>query len=494
MDLIDLSEVHSLEDLSAHQREVAARLTEINMEHAGQPLPEGLRDEFAGLKDQHDEIDKRVRELEARNRVIAQLGGSEGNREREEIFDTRDSRGSMKERDIYDLSSVRFDVNNPAATRQTLRDRAMRAIETSSFPQALDQDTMRAQVANLVDNRDSADSEIAKRILQTGSPAYRRGFMKYLAGQERSWTTEERTAMAVGAGGTGGYAVVYTLDPTFIKTSNLAVNPFREIARQVTIAGTNEWRGVTSNAVVASRAAEAAEVGDNSPTLTQPDIVVQRVQCFIPVSIELTQDLPSLQSEVAGLIQDAKDVEEATSFTTGTGVAPQAQGLLVGATTTVAAGGTAAFAIADVYATENALGPRFRPNAKWVGNRFIYQKVRQFDTAGGSNMWIGYPNPLQGGMANNPPRSGRLQLDLIGYPSYEDSAMAAALTTASLILVLGDFSYYVIVDRIGLDIEVIPHLFGPTNRFPTGQRGIYAYWRNNAQVMSPNAFAVLKTS
>lgn len=494
MDLIDLSEVHSLEDLSAHQREVAARLTEINMEHAGQPLPEGLRDEFAGLKDQHDEIDKRVRELEARNRVIAQLGGTEGNREREEIFETRDSRGSLKERDIYDLSSVRFDLSNPAATRQTLRDRAMRAIETSSFPHVRDQDGMRGHVANLVDNRDSADSEIARRILATGSPAYKRGLMKYLAGQERGWTTEERTAMAVGAGATGGYAIVYTLDPTFIPTSNLAVNPFREIGRQVTIAGTNEWRGVTSGAVTAAYAAEATEALDNSPTLTQPDVVVQRAQCFVPVSIELTQDLSGLQAELAGLIQDAKDTLEATEFTTGSGVAPHPQGLLTGATTTVAAGGTATFAVADVYACENALGPRFRPNASWVANRAIYNKVRQFDTSGGSSMWVGYPNPLQGGLANNPPRSGALGLRLIDYPSYEDSAMVTALTTNNLILVLGDFRYFVIVDRIGLDIEVIPHLFGPTRQFPTGQRGIFAYWRNSALVLSAAAFAVLKTS
>jgi predicted phage gp36 major capsid-like protein len=44
-----------------------------------------------------------------------------------------------------------------------------------------------------------------------------------------------------------------------------------------------------------------------------------------------------------------------------------------------------------------------------------------------------------------------------------------------------------------MDIEVIPHLFGATNRFPTGQRGFYAFWRNNANVLSANAFRVLVT-
>jgi hypothetical protein len=33
---------------------------------------------------------------------------------------------------------------------------------------------------------------------------------------------------------------------------------------------------------------------------------------------------------------------------------------------------------------------------------------------------------------------------------------------------LGDWSGFTIVDRLGAQIELIPHLFGATNRFPTG--------------------------
>ena len=43
----------------------------------------------------------------------------------------------------------------------------------------------------------------------------------------------------------------------------------------------------------------------------------------------------------------------------------------------------------------------------------------------------------------------------------------------------------------------IPHLFGGSNRFPTGQRGLYLWWRNSSQVLSPalqanSAFVSLK--
>jgi hypothetical protein len=63
------------------------------------------------------------------------------------------------------------------------------------------------------------------------------------------------------------------------------------------------------------------------------------------------------------------------------------KGIITAATTTVTAGGVAAFAIADLYKVFEALPPRFRPRAQWVANLFTYDKVRQFDTAGGSGVW-----------------------------------------------------------------------------------------------------------
>jgi predicted phage gp36 major capsid-like protein len=60
----------------------------------------------------------------------------------------------------------------------------------------------------------------------------------------------------------------------------------------------------------------------------------------------------------------------------------------------------------------------------------------------------------------------------------------------SKILCLGDPQYFLIVDRIGLDVEAIPQTFGPNMR-PPGQRGLWAMWRNTSAVLSANAFMVL---
>jgi HK97 family phage major capsid protein len=70
--------------------------------------------------------------------------------------------------------------------------------------------------------------------------------------------------------------------------------------------------------------------------------------------------------------------------------------------------------------------------------------------------------------------------------------MATATSTGTKIGIVGDFSSgYKIVDRIGGSVELIPHLFGAASR-PTGQRGLYYYWRVGAGVVAQNAFRYLE--
>jgi HK97 family phage major capsid protein len=342
----------------------------------------------------------------------------------------------MSEREIFDLNDIDQPIFtsafHPEAQRAEVTDRARRAVEIANFPhQRADTPATQERLEGLLLHGDSADKELAKRILTTGGPVYRSAFTKYVSGKPLDYG-EER-AMALGAGATGGFQVVYTLDPTIIPTSNLSVNPYRSICRVETIVGTNEWRGVTSTGVTATYGTEGAEQTDGSPALLQPSAITQMASTFIPFSIQYGQDVGDPSITMAHLIQDAKDDLEATQFTTGLGTGVYPQGLLVGATTTTSTASGGAFVIGDTYKLENALGPRFRPRASLVGNRTIFNLIRAFDTAGGAGMFIGYPNPLQGGMQNNVPQSGRLGVNLLAYASYECSAMTAAITGGSLI-------------------------------------------------------------
>jgi HK97 family phage major capsid protein len=490
------------EQLQARQDEIRSLLEALNTQYDGQEMPDEARSDWNALNEEVEANETAIGEFAARRTRLAELAKRSESREDGAHFHTNKP-GVARGEEIYDLSTVEMRYDDPKHHLTELRDRAMRSVEAASFPRSTvtDDDSIRGHIAGLLDTIDGPSEnpdnpkvagELARRILATGSPAYQRAFSKTLLGKPLD--SDEARAMSVGTGSGGGFAVVYTLDPTIIPTSNYAVNPWRAISNVEQIAGTNEWRGVTSGAVTASRVAEGTEATDNSPTLAQPALIVTKVHTFIPFSVEIGQDWPQLQAAMARLIQDAKDVEESAAFATGDGNTPNPQGVITGASTTVAAGGTAAFAVADVYKLWEALPPRFRPNAKYVANLFTYDKIRQFDTAGGASLFI---QNLQLGQANGN-QAGTLPAGsafgtLLGKPAYESSDMAAALTTGSKIGIVGDFSYYKIVDRIGMDIEIIPQLFGATSRYPTGQRGIYAYWRNYAKVLNAAAFRVLVT-
>jgi HK97 family phage major capsid protein len=62
-------------------------------------------------------------------------------------------------------------------------------------------------------------------------------------------------------------------------------------------------------------------------------------------------------------------------------------------------------------------------------------------------------------------------------------AMVSTVTTGSKIAVQGDFRYFVIVDRIGMDIDRVQSVGGSLR--PTGQRVIYCFWRNTSKVLDP---------
>jgi HK97 family phage major capsid protein len=70
-------------------------------------------------------------------------------------------------------------------------------------------------------------------------------------------------------------------------------------------------------------------------------------------------------------------------------------------------------------------------------------------------------------------------------------AGTATTSTGSEIMIVGDFrTGCTIVDRISMTMEIIQHLFGPTN-FPIGQRGAYGFLRTGANVVAPNVFRYL---
>jgi len=83
--------------------------------------------------------------------------------------------------------------------------------------------------------------------------------------------------------------------------------------------------------------------------------------------------------------------------------------------------------------------------------------------------------------------------NVIGIPKAKLSTMATGTTTATKLIIAGDFQAgQLIADRLGMSVELIPHLFGATNRFPTGQRGLFAIWPTGGGVTAANALRYLE--
>ncbi len=76
-----------------------------------------------------------------------------------------------------------------------------------------------------------------------------------------------------------------------------------------------------------------------------------------------------------------------------------------------------------------------------------------------------------------------------------DDAPSTWTSTTQLenILIFGDFSNYIIVDKPGsVSIEYIPHLFNTANNLPDGRRAWYMYWRTGADSVNDAAFRLLQ--
>lgn len=292
---------------------------------------------------------------------------------------------------------------------------------------------------------------------------------------------DRERALSEGSGPSGQYALPFDLDPSVMQISNGVLNPMRDIARVVTT-GAYQWRGIVSQGVVAHYQAEASEVTDDGLTFGQPIITPARMSVWVPVSFELFDDWASLQQQLATMVADAKDVAESAAFLNGTGSNEPTGLLAIGQTNALSTSqrvqtATAnTLAVGDLYAATQAVPPRWQASAEWAMSKTMLQRVYRLVASASTTE----PQIMPDGMSG----------ELVGYDINVWSEMASAVATGNNIAVVGDFSGYTIVDRIGISTEVIQNLFGP-NRMPTGQRGFFFWCRNSGGVTEQNAFRYL---
>jgi HK97 family phage major capsid protein len=458
--------------------QVKARLRQLDSKHEGRQLAGEDRSEWNDLNEVLETLD----EVEARaDRLRGLYRAGAG----ETPFIDGGSRSPAKK-----------------TTHATPADGAMRTIERHVQEGRLSS-TAADRVDGVLRGGDAEFGVDAGYVEAAGAAAYESAFVKLLrfgqsailrmtpeeqaSVQQVNQAEEVRTALTVGSGPGGGFAIPISIDPTVTLSSSGVLNPIRALADVRTVS-TRELRLVTSDGVVAQYQAEAAEALDNSPVLAQPDLIVNRATSFIPFSFEVGMDWTDLLHELGQMIQDSKDVLEATAFLTGSGTNQPVGMLTVGTTgalTTsqrIQSAGTAAIALGDVYALKQAIGStRFQGDAQWLVHPTRLDSIFRL-VASGSTV---EPQIMPQG------RSG----PLLGRPAAELSTMATTTTTGSKWAVYGDFGRgYVIADRLGSQLDIVPHLFSPANQRPTGQSGAFAIWWNDGRVNAANALRYAETA
>ncbi len=461
-------------DLQTAENELKVLLDEVD-EFASR---EGTLDEDAEARfdalvtDEVPKAQARLKQLTERAEKVRALQAASLELNTTEPAGTGHSTTRAKKSDPFDLAEVAFGAMTRDGIVDEYRSRALDAIERA--PEYVT-DAHRQSAAVLVD-RDE-DGEIAKWCIEHGSPEYTREWLHYMK------TGEARAALST-TGANGGFMIPFHLDPTIILTNSGASNPFRAISRVETIT-TNVWHGVSSAGVTAEWTAEAAEVADASPTFAQPTVTPIRADAYVQASFEVTQD-SNIAAQVGTLFADAKDRLEAAAFATGTG-STQPEGLvtrlLVTTNSKVSANTNATFTSVDVFALVNNLPERHQQNPSFLAHRGIYNNVRNFTSSASpqaGNFWV----DLGPGIPSQ----------LLGVPAYLSSAMTSSLSTATAsndaIMVLGDFSNFLIVDRVGMEVVYQPLVLG-SNRRPTGEVGWAAFWRVGSDTTNADGFRLL---
>ncbi|THJ75814.1 phage major capsid protein [Candidatus Frankia alpina] len=477
------------DELRARIQQIRAEMQQLNDEIGENAPTEAQQTRWDALDQEHDQRETaltplvQAREAETRQRTEraqrladsqARWGSVQITPSAPDPFDGADLRGLM------------------SLARTEVRDRALRVADDREHVRHL-ADDQRDQIDRLLRGRTANfdNAHLSRLMLLTQSEHYRTGWQKIVTQPTPMLTPEESRALHAAAeyramsgsvDTAGGFAVPVLIDPTVILTSQGSLNPFRRISRVEQIT-TDEWRGVSSAGVSWSYDVEATAVSDDSPAVAQPTVAIHEARGWVEFTIRLGQDWPGFANEMSTLLNEGYDELQAASFATGTG-SNQPWGIITAldANTNVEVVVTTdgAFGGVDINKIWGVLPDRFKQNSSWVLNHDVGNEIATF---GNGNNLSFVTVDLTGVVETIRSRP-------IEFSSYFPDFTGT--TGASNILVVGDFRNYLIADRIGMTVELVPHVPDPSTGRPTGKRGWYAYARHGADSINDNAFRLLQ--
>jgi HK97 family phage major capsid protein len=455
---------------------------------------ETLRSELIELRDAEElseEQEARFSELtsEEENPITALKAEAEDLQSRIRVLDAGTEESNIEigeDRSVHFMKQTNTDIDVRTASRGEVRDAALKVLETEHQSQTVplaDDAAVRIEKLIKTRNGDLDGDVIAKRLLVTERPAYRSAWLKGVTQLSPAFEPEEvralnefRATEQSLTSASGGYGVPVIIDPTIILTSGAEVAPLLNVSRIETITN-NIWKGVSSNGVVFTGTAEAVAATATQATLAQPTITPEKTMAYIPYSFEIGGDYPGFASEMQALIEQAYvdylAVETATGSAGVVGIftaIDATSGSEVTPTTDGALGPV------DALKVFKALPERHRPRSTWFMDISVESELRT-----GSDGYATTDLTTEG----VGPLLGKRVLLSDYAPSFTGT------TGASNLAIVGNFNRYVIAQRVGMNVELIPNVVDGSG-VPTGQRAWLAWARVGADSVDDDAFRLLQ--
>lgn len=457
----------NIQMMRARVDEIDSELRTIDTEAGESRLDETQQVRWDELDTEKAELARQIAEAEAAEQRAERVAESRARWSSVQVSPTKPT-------DAFDLAGLR------GASGDEMIDQAMRAIEGAQYGRLRVSEEARA---GAIEKIETLGEDVARHAIVHGSPAYMSAFRSWVAsGGAPIYTAEEaaavRAAMSL-TSANGGYVLPTLLDPTLIPTGTVTKNPVRRLSRQET--GTvNTWNGVTVGNVTTAWKAEGAAFTAGEPTLGAVSIDAHMLTAYLTASFEIFGD-SNLQSQLPGLIGQAIDMEEAVQFVTGTGsttpygVVGQISGTAGSLVTVTTRGQFDSTSGADTLALFAAVPERYDDAATLVANKATLTTI--------AKQTIGTTGVMLADLAVNQ--------QVLGSPTAKASSITGTTTSGNILAVLGDFSQFIIYDRIGVSLEFVQNVVDGSG-IPTGQRGLLAYKRVGAKAADVNAFRLLK--
>ena len=392
-----------------------------------------------------------------------------------------------------------FDTTNVRGlSPQEVRSKALSVLDSDDHVAHLtDEAKQRASQVIRSSSKNTNGAVIATRLLLTENEHYQRAFMKLVTSPSPVLSVEEARAlqafeefrsMSIGTEGSGGFGVPVLIDPTIILTAQGHPNDILGLARVETIT-TDVWKGVSSAGVTWKFRAEATATTDGSPTLAQPTVTTHKADGYIPYSIEVGMDYPGFAMEMERLLNSGYAELLVEKLTTGAGDGsnePFGIETALDANTNVEVATTTAGSISatDINGLWAALPIRYRNPAvrtAWMASTDVNGAIQQLGTDAGAAFTVNF---TEEGVTI---LKGRRMYENDYLDDLPDGA-----TTAANLLVLGDWSNFVVAQRAGMSIELVPHVFDVTDNRPTGERAWYAWARVGSDSVNDIGFRLLQ--